>query len=542
MSDTVPLVFKLASEDWEFEAVHHLNYKTFVEEIPQHLPSPSGRLVDKFHAENVYLICLQGRKLVGMLAVRGRRPFSLDQKLQNLDSYLPGDRRLCEVRLLAVDKRHRNGQVLQGILALLWQHSIEQGYDTGVISGTTRQIKLYRHLGFIPFGPLVGSADAQFQPMYITLETFEGAAREFLRSAPARAFSPAAANFLTGPVAIHRVVKRAFEQTPESHRSDAFVNDFQNVKQALCQLANSTNVEILLGSGSLANDAIGAQLSLEQGRGLILVNGEFGDRLADHARRLNLDFDTISAPWGEVVDLDAVRARLAKSSTAWLWCTLCETSTSVLNDLNALKQICARRKIKLCLDAISCIGTLPVDLRGVFLASCASGKGLGSYPGLALVFYHHELAANARLPRYLDLGYYARNQGIAFTHSSNLVRALHASLMRTDWENHYASVAGMSAGLRAKLRESGFSLIEADGNISPAVITVVLPPELDSAKVGGQLQEAGYLLSYNSGYLRRKNWIQIGLMGEVPREKLVSLANTLHRVCFKQKKAEAATV
>ena len=112
MSLRQPLVFKFASEDWEFEQIHRLNYKTFVEEIPQHQRSPTERLVDKFHAENTYLICLSGKKLAGMLAVRGSRPFSLDQKLENLDSYLPAGRTICEIRLLAVEKKYRGAQVL----------------------------------------------------------------------------------------------------------------------------------------------------------------------------------------------------------------------------------------------------------------------------------------------------------------------------------------------------------------------------------------------------------------------------------------------
>ena len=136
MSAPTPLVFKFASEDWEFEQIHRLNYRTFVEEIPQHQASPLHRLVDKFHAENTYLICLAGKRLVGMLAVRGNRPFSLDQKLPNLDSYLPAGRRVCEIRLLAIERRYRGAQVLQGILALLWQHGVEKGYDLAIISGT----------------------------------------------------------------------------------------------------------------------------------------------------------------------------------------------------------------------------------------------------------------------------------------------------------------------------------------------------------------------------------------------------------------------
>src|SRR5450759_1311711 len=104
MSTRQPLVFKFAAEDWEFERIHRLNYRTFVEEIPQHEPSPVQRLVDKFHAENTYIIGLSGRSLAGMLAVRGKRPFSLEQKLPNLDSHLPVGRRICEIRLLAVEK------------------------------------------------------------------------------------------------------------------------------------------------------------------------------------------------------------------------------------------------------------------------------------------------------------------------------------------------------------------------------------------------------------------------------------------------------
>src|SRR5213075_1742171 len=263
MSTRAPLVFKFASEDWEFEAIHRLNYKTFAEEIPQHEKSPAERLVDKFHAQNTYLICLCGRKLLGMLAVRGDRPFSLDQKLENLDSYLPPGRKICEIRLLAVDKKFRGAQVLQGILALLWQHGIERSYDLAVISGTTRQFRLYQHLGFVPFGPTVGAGDAQFQPMYVTLETFEATAREFLRSSPSRAFQPSAVNFLPGPVAVRREVRRAFEQAPESHRSGAFVKDFHSTRQILGELTRAKHVQILLGSGTLANDVVAAQLSLE---------------------------------------------------------------------------------------------------------------------------------------------------------------------------------------------------------------------------------------------------------------------------------------
>jgi aspartate aminotransferase-like enzyme len=62
------------------------------------------------------------------------------------------------------------------------------------------------------------------------------------------------------------------------------------------------------GSGTLANDAIAAQLSLLDGRGLVLSNGEFGERLIDHARRFGLSFDVLKIEWGEAFTREGHRA------------------------------------------------------------------------------------------------------------------------------------------------------------------------------------------------------------------------------------------
>lgn len=164
------LTFKLASEPDEFEQIHRLNYQTFVEEIPQHQGNPGRRLVDAFDAENTYLIALHDRSVVGMLAARDRRPFSLDRKLPDLDAYLPDHRHLCEIRLLAIRPEWRNRDVLPGLLRFLAAYSQQRSYDLLIMSGTTRQARLYEHIGFVPFGPLVGSGDVQFQPMFLTLE------------------------------------------------------------------------------------------------------------------------------------------------------------------------------------------------------------------------------------------------------------------------------------------------------------------------------------------------------------------------------------
>jgi len=144
-----------------------------------------------------------------------------------------------------------------------------------------------------------------------------------------------------------------------------------------------------------------------------------------------------------------------------------------------------------------------------------------------MVFYNHELAPSDSLPRYLDLGYYAAQEGIPFTHSSNLVYALLTALQRTSWKDKFAQIADVSHWLRARVRELGFQIIGADACTSPAVVTIVLPPEVSSRSVGWLLQQEGYLLSYKSEYLLKRNWIQICLMGEWSRANLMTLPNVL---------------
>ena len=317
------------------------------------------------------------------------------------------------------------------------------------------------------------------------------------------------------------------------------MSEFKATRQLLCNLVKARSVEILLGSGSLANDVVAGQISLLKQRGLILSNGEFGERLVDHARRWGLDFDVLRLDWGAVFDPAQIRARVAANrEIGWIWGVHCETSTGVLNDLPFLQQICLEAKIKLCLDCISSIGTVPVDLSQVHLATCVSGKGLGAFPGLSMVFYNHDLApAPEELPRYMDLGFCAAQEGIPFTHSSNLLSALQTAVKRLNIEERFPNIVELSVQIRQRLTQLGYTIIASHEHASPAVLTVALPAELSSKTVGWQLQKAGYLLSYRSEYLLKRNWIQICLMGEFSRQHLTSLLSILGM--FRPRRAEA---
>jgi hypothetical protein len=172
LEDLVKRLHYQIADRSNFDAIHRLNYETFVEEIPQHAANPDRRLVDRFHTENTYVICLADSQLVGMVCGRCARPFSLDQKLADLDRWLPEHRKAVEIRLLSVAHAFRKTCVFRGLMTFLSGHFMAQGCDLAVISGTVRELKLYRHLGFECFGDRVGPVEASYQPMYLTLDTF----------------------------------------------------------------------------------------------------------------------------------------------------------------------------------------------------------------------------------------------------------------------------------------------------------------------------------------------------------------------------------
>jgi hypothetical protein len=173
-------IYRIAREPWEFEQIHRLNYRTFVEEIPQHPPNPEGRLVDHLMAGSTPFVCLEGRRLIGMVMISGERPFSLDQKLPNLDAYLPPANKPCEVRLLMIEPRYRQGRVFGELLVRAARWGRSQGYDLALISATVHQTKLYRHLGFVAFGPPIGTARAPFQAMYVTWDRAPASVRRLV--------------------------------------------------------------------------------------------------------------------------------------------------------------------------------------------------------------------------------------------------------------------------------------------------------------------------------------------------------------------------
>lgn len=548
-------VFKLAETREEFEQIHRLNYQTFVGEIPQHADTGAGMLVDKFHTKNVYFIVLREGRVIAMVSAHDEPPFSIAERLTDPGILTRPGMRPLEVRLLAVEPEERRSNLFFGLIYMLYSHAVEQGYTHMFISGVTERQDMYERLGFVPLGPALGVGRASFMPMVLTVgqlpfrierikQLWEAHLGQTSRELRRRSRGSDKANeevcLLPGPVTTAPAVRQAFHQPPVYHRGPEFIRRFVALRRLLGDLVGGRDVAVLNGSGTLANETIAATLAAGQrgtARGVLLINGEFGYRLAKQATRFGLQPRTLTWSWGKPWDLDEVDAALAdEPAGSWVWGVHQESSTGVLNDLPGLVRVAKRHDAKVCVDCISSLGAVPLDLREVYLASGATGKALGSYAGAALIFANADSLRHLdrnRVPSYFDVAAALASEGPCYTFPSPTLFALEAALQEyatpQKAEAAYHRYAAMGVYVRRQLRELGLEPLAQEEYACPVVTTFTPPGDESSAAFVARCRSWGYAIGGQSAYLAEKRFVQIATMGAVTREMVTPLFGRLTR-------------
>ncbi len=353
-------------------------------------------------------------------------------------------------------------------------------------------------------------------------------------------FSPI--NLTTGPVLIPDDVMEIFGRTPVSHRADDFVQAFKSLQHKICKATGAKNVVFMTGSGTLANEAMIAQLKISDKKGLILTNGEFGNRLLNQSEKQQLKFEVYRKVWGEEYQMQEVEKMLATKDFGWMLFTYCESSTGCLADLPALTALGKKYNVKVCVDAMSAIGNIPLQLDGISLATCSSGKGLASIPGVAIVFTDTVLLPHPAIPTYIDLGHYFHTSGIPFTISSNLIMALNKAVDYSLRESRTKKIGELSKLLLEKiLKVPGVKLINKDYRF-PTHITTIVPEGISSVVLGDAIKAAGVETSYNSGYLKERNQLQISIMGEHSEQDIDCFVKELESALRKINKKTSVNV
>ncbi len=553
-------VFKRAETSQEFEQIHRLNHQTFVREIPQHPDDGSELLVDKFHHKNAYFIVLKGERVVGMLSAHDQPPFSVATRLSEPEILSQPDTRPLEVRLLAIEPAERNSTMFFGLIWSLYEFARSKEYTHLVISGVTDRQDLYERLGFIAMGPAVASGDAFFVPMMLKIGQLpvriERMKRMWEMHLGKMDDQSEVVCLLPGPVTISPRIKAAFHEPPIYHRGSEFIDRFANVRQKLSQMVGGRSVALLNGSGTLANEAMLAALAAEQRqvpgsprRGVMLINGEFGERLARQATRVGLQPRRLQWDWGEPWDLEQIDAVLADEPLgSWILGVHQESSTGILNDIAGLFTMARKRGVRVCLDCISSLGAVPIDLSQVYLATGTSGKSIGSYAGASIVFADEEAVDGldqTGVPTYVDLAAALKSRGPCFTFPSSTLLALEAALESYATPEKAEAIYGRyretGSWIRRKLRSLGLMPMAPEASASPVITTFTSPGRLSSIKFVARCRAWGFSIGGESTYLSDRRLVQIATMGAVEQQDIARWFEHLEDWLSKKKSLAAMT-
>lgn len=501
------MIYKIANTEEEYEQIFRLNYATFVDEIPQHEKNESKKLIDKFHNKNIYVIAKKDREVIAMVSLCAERPFSLDEKLGGIETVYKGEfKNPIEIRLLSIKEEYRKTKVFFELIKRAFNYVVQNSYDIVFISGTTRQEKLYRHIGFERFSDNVGTEGAEYIPMFLDLREDNPVLEKLAKYQRI--------NYLPGPVDLSEEVLAKMSKHLYSHRSKEFVTLTKDTLRKLRTILGVNDVTILHGSGTLANEAVLAQLAQRSlGKGLILANGEFGNRLTNQAKRHNLDFDEYKVDFGKSFDLQYLETLLSTNNYNFLYLVHHETSVGILNNLPEITKLSKKYNLVLAVDAISAVGAIKYNYKDVDYIACSSGKAFCSVAGLAIVGHNCKLEELSNETIYLDLAYANKMASIPFTQPSLLIEALNVALDSFENDEPYKVISEKYNYMRSELEKLKLPIMEIKKTeLSPVILTVEVPKEFSTINIGDSLSINNIFIHYNSMYLREKNILQFSFI------------------------------
>ncbi len=358
---------------------------------------------------------------------------------------------------------------------------------------------------------------------------------------PAPVDPPARVLMGPGPSDVPADVLAALGRPCVGHLDPSFIRVMDENKAMLRQVFGTRNAMTLpmSGTGSAGMEALLVNLIEPGDRVLVGINGVFGGRIAEVARRCGAEVVPVEAPWGSALDPDAFRAAAVGRSFKLVALVHAETSTGVLQDLSGFRAVADDVGALLVADCVTSLGGVPValDRHGVDAAWSGTQKCLSVPPGLAPVSLNERAMDAVRSRKtpvqswYLDLSLLASYWGgsqRAYHHTApvNMNYALHAGLRAALAEGlgaRFARHQRHGAALRAGLAALGLSLPVSPADRMPQLTLVSVPDGIDEAAARRLLlSELGLEIGGGLGAFAGRAW-RIGLMGASATRRHVTL-------------------
>ncbi|MDD2689611.1 MAG: alanine--glyoxylate aminotransferase family protein [Candidatus Omnitrophica bacterium] len=353
-----------------------------------------------------------------------------------------------------------------------------------------------------------------------------------------------------GPTPLPAQVLEALALPIIHHRTPQFQAVLKEATEGLKYVFQTKNdCFILASSGTGAMEAAVANLLSPGDVAVTIQGGKFGERWTELCKAYGVVPEVIDVEWGKAVDPQEIDKKLkANPKIKAVFTTLCETSTGVTNDIEAIGKVVKNYTAVLAVDAISGLGAidLKTDDWSADVVVSGSQKGLMLPPGLGFISISAKawkLIENAKSPRYyFDLRKAKKaidKTDTPFTPAISLITALNQSLkmLKEDGlENVFLRHRKMAQAAREAMRALGLELFAPQAG-SDVVTAVKVPDNLDGEKLVKTMRDAyGVTIAGGQAELKGKVF-RIAHMGYIAEFDIIigisCLEKVLHQMGYK---------
>ena len=336
--------------------------------------------------------------------------------------------------------------------------------------------------------------------------------------------------FLPGPTDVHPEVLAAMQRPMIGHRSGAMEQLLAGIEAPLARLCR-TSRPVLVGTTSATGFMEMAVRNGVRRRALSLVNGSFSERFAKLVSACGKECVRLDVPPGCAVEADMLRDTLRRTPVDAVTLVHSETSTGVLQDVEALAAVVREfDDVLLLVDAVTSLAGSPVETDrwggsgGLDFVLTGSQKALALPPGLALGVASERMVERAKTLSgrglYFDLVSFldaTTKHQPTNTPAISLLYALEAQLARIEREGGAEGRWRRHDAMRRRVEEwsepHGFGYLPREGRRSWTVSCLKVPEGKSAKQLVGALKQAGWTIGSGYGSLKEST-IRIGHMGD----------------------------
>jgi 2-aminoethylphosphonate-pyruvate transaminase len=243
------------------------------------------------------------------------------------------------------------------------------------------------------------------------------------------------------------------------------------------------------GSGTAAVESILSSV-VDQETIVIVNNGSYGERMCKIADIYGLNFLEYKSPEDKAINLDDLEAFMENASTkiTHLAIVHCETSTGLLNNIEAVGKLCSKYAITMIVDAMSSYGAIPIDMEkmNIQYLAASSNKNLQGMAGVSFVVAHREYLEkikqikprNLYLHLYDQYHYFKKTKQMRFTPPVQTLYALKQAIIETEMEgiqNRYQRFSESWETLINNIERLGLTHL-IDNKHHSKIITSIIEP------------------------------------------------------------------